>query len=459
MTEDMLEKQLRRYYGRLASEAPSPTLRRDVSTIPDRIVVPARRGLSTRSFALLAAAALMTMVIGGGLIAGGGWLRREAVAPPVSTSSIQPSLLPTPTSSSLPTASPAVARNGLIAYVTRKGGNTQPFYVHLVNPDGSNDRQFDHGTDPAFTHDGQLFFARAWWPLDGSPELVLADRDGANQHVITNKLSDWYELAPDGTSLVVGPDYSDQNEPADLTLVNVADGLSRVLVAADSDVVPTSPAWSPDGHTVAYCMYRPAGDGSSSGVGISVVDVQTGDVRELTDRMGACGISWSPDGRLLAYTAVPDDQPEPSPPPAGASAAPWFPPQDIFVIRADGTGDTNITNSPGEEGAPEWAPDGTSIAYQAFVDNEGSFLSIVDLDGLRPAAAPRRFPSMGGFVWSPDATQLLISHVTSTRDGTQVDDVYSLQLIGRDLVGSPSTIVEAPTIVDFAWQRLPVTGE
>ena len=36
---------------------------------------------------------------------------------------------------------------------------------------------------------------------------------------------------------------------------------------------------------------------------------------------------------------------------------------DIYTMNADGTGVTQITQSPGYDGRPTWSPDGTKLAF------------------------------------------------------------------------------------------------
>jgi Tol biopolymer transport system component len=60
-------------------------------------------------------------------------------------------------------------------------------------------------------------------------------------------------------------------------------------------------------------------------------------VHRLTDSPGEDGApAWSPDGTHLAFESDRDGN--------------W----DIYVIAVDGTGLTNLTRSPGQETTPAW---------------------------------------------------------------------------------------------------------
>jgi TolB protein len=78
--------------------------------------------------------------------------------------------------------------------------------------------------------------------------------------------------------------------------------------------------------------------------------------------------------------------------------------QDLFVIAADGTGETQLTNTPEEEGNPAWTADGKRVLFSVFA-NDASRLYSIDPEGknLREiAAVPGR-----GLALSPDGKRLV----------------------------------------------------
>ncbi len=53
---------------------------------------------------------------------------------------------------------------------------------------------------------------------------------------------------------------------------------------------------------------------------------------------------------------------------------------EIYVMNADGTGVTRLTNSPGEDGGTAWSPDGTKIAFAS--DRDGNYETyVMNADG------------------------------------------------------------------------------
>ena len=73
---------------------------------------------------------------------------------------------------------------------------------------------------------------------------------------------------------------------------------------------------------------------------------------------------WSPDSKKIVYTWLVESEQHPE---AETS--------DLYIINADGTGKTQITNTPSEaEHDPVWSPDGSKIAYHT--DNTGKVFVI-----------------------------------------------------------------------------------
>ncbi len=92
---------------------------------------------------------------------------------------------------------------------------------------------------------------------------------------------------------------------------------------------------------------------------------------------------WAPDGSRIAFVS---DR-------AGNN--------DIYVVGVDGSGLRNLTSTPENELYPAWSPDGTRIAFVSEGD-----LYVMNADGSNPAKLTATNLSRPP-TWSPDGTTLL----------------------------------------------------
>lgn len=190
-------------------------------------------------------------------------------------------------------------------------------------------------------------------------------------------------------------------------------------------------AWSPDGSMLAYTDLD---DGDF--LGLLVLDLATGDVRDLTQGLlQAHSPTWSPDGSQIAFTGIGF--------PAG---------YEIYVIAPDGSGLRRVTDEPndGVSGShmPAWSPDGARIAfnwnlYDGATETERSGIGVVDASGgdgsrLTDTDAVDETPA-----WSPDGTKIAF-----TRKLNGLPDVHLVNADGsgeRRITGNGTDLPSAWT--------------
>jgi TolB protein len=222
------------------------------------------------------------------------------------------------------------------------------------------------------------------------------------------------------------------------------------------------PVWSPDGRHIAFAQTVAVVNGDNSGSyrsAIYVVDADGSNLRRLTGRPGTddIGISWSPDGRYIAYVGLPDGSPLPS---LGAGNAPQDslgPPLDVFVIGADGAGDRNLTNSSANDSQPEWSPDGRRLAYQTSDGGTGYRLTVVLMDGPAAAGPPILGPMLQSYAWAPDGTTLIFVQglVGDPSAGTSTFSSV-IRSVDAELLGPSVAVLSVDGTIPCApsWQRL-----
>ena len=118
--------------------------------------------------------------------------------------------------------------------------------------------------------------------------------------------------------------------------------------------------------------------------------------------------TWSPDGMQIAFRSQRDGNDE------------------IYVMNADGTCQTNLTNDSMADWSPAWSPDGKHIAFARFFDNNPfTDVVLINADGsnlARLTYAHGEYPA-----WSPDGSRIAFA---SARDGNY--EIYVMNSDGSD---------------------------
>ena len=199
--------------------------------------------------------------------------------------------------------------------------------------------------------------------------------------------------SPDGKRIafVAETDVNGTIKDREIYAMNV-DG-SGLTDLTNNPAIDQEPTWSPDGMRIAFASNR---DGDPYNNSIYTMKADGNDVKRLAQN--GSGPAWSPDGKRIAFISLRDQQ--------------------IYIVNADGSDLIRLTNSPAPgngtaQGAPVWSPDDKQIAFRSNRDGN-SEIYLMNADGtgqtnLTKNKAYDDFP-----VWSPNGKWIAF---ISNRDG------------------------------------------
>jgi WD40-like Beta Propeller Repeat len=253
-----------------------------------------------------------------------------AATPPTPTPA--PTPVPRPTRTPAP---PGVVVSGRILMSSNRGG---AYDIYSVT---------ESGTIRPITHLGEAFGAR--FSPDGN--RILFYHTVATAPVLTTHI---YVMNADGSGL-------------------------RDLSARAGGMSDSDPDWAPDGSRVAFVRTPRAGapeiwvmnaDGSGAHR-VVALSIATG-ISSMSVGDFAVQPRWSPDGGRIAYAAVPRTQ---------NPGAPLYP--NIFVVNANGSGETQLTDNDLINSNPVWSPDGAQIAWSAqdFINRQNWRVWVMSASG------------------------------------------------------------------------------
>jgi len=199
------------------------------------------------------------------------------------------------------TGYPAVSADGkLFAFMTYAGGNPQ---IRIHTTDTSRRQTFINPVSsvvatPEFTPDGKsMLFAST---IDGWPQLMIAGIDGGGMRRLSNVHA--IEVSPrvnpkTGSDLLF---ISGRSGHQQLWRMNMDGTDKEMLTSGVGDVA--NPAWSPDGHHIAFCWTRGYEPGNFN---IFVMDIADKVPVQLTSNSGRNENPWwAPDGVHLVFSSM-----------------------------------------------------------------------------------------------------------------------------------------------------------
>ncbi len=234
------------------------------------------------------------------------------------------------------------------------------------------DLVLSNATQPAVSPNGQLLLYHAE-VKDSEGLHVFNMTTGSDVRVTKFREDVTPDWAPDNLRLVF-PSQRSGDRRWQIYLGWADDKGQAVILTAGR-----SPAWSPDGATIAYQGSDPQGNNP----GLYLISTQGGPAARLTNGESDRAPAWSPACKMAALaapaaTATITTTTTATPPTrsvAGgcrvafmsSSGGNW----EIYAADVPGGATQRLTTSPGNDGLPTWSPDGNQIAFVS--DRGGSW--------------------------------------------------------------------------------------
>jgi TolB protein len=244
--------------------------------------------------------------------------------------------------------------------------------IYVMNAEGSSLTRLTNNkvadSDPVWSSDGtQIKFVSGRDAPDSAVcslcwDIYMMNADGSSVAPLTNIDAYIIDLvrSPNGTQIAF---VSDRDEPNletcgkacnyEIYVVN-ANG-NNVTRLTNNTAYDGSPVWSPDGRQIAFVSDRDelnrdtCNDTHTCNLEIYVMNADGNSLTRLTNNT-AYDYSpvWSPDGRHIVFVSKRD---EPNPETCDTACN-----YEIYVMNADGSGLTRLTNNPASDRSPVWSP-------------------------------------------------------------------------------------------------------
>ena len=275
----------------------------------------------------------------------------------------------------------------------------------------------------------------------GSSDIAVINEDGTGQQRLTlNGVDDIQPTwSPDGSQIAFA---SNRGGAFNIFRMN-SDGSGQVPITNSAQWSSLDPDWSPDAQKIVFNSNR-AGIGRNE---VWVMGADGSNPQRLTENRVLVANSsqtiystdmepeWSPDGTRIAFASNRD----------GIANL------EIYVMNADGSNLTKLTDSAQDDSTPTWSPDGTRIAFTSKRQFGFPQVYVMDADGSNPTNITNNLSATASSPsWSPDGATIAYVRIEGFSGS-----VHTLFQMGAD-GSNPTLIVDNKPIVSWmpAWQTL-----
>jgi Tol biopolymer transport system component/DNA-binding winged helix-turn-helix (wHTH) protein len=198
-------------------------------------------------------------------------------------------------------------------------------------------------------------------------------------------------FSPDGSQIAFGWDGGSANADRDLYVKVI--GSDKLLRLTHDPRGVTGAAWSPDGKNIALWRLAPAGDS-----GVFLIPPLGGPERKIASAKCFCmfgsALSWSPDGKQLAFLDHPDNSPSDNT-------------VRLFVLSLNSMERVPVKTDCNLVLTPTFSPHGDYLAWGCIDQHVSIFLQRMS-DG-RVSQLVRGLDGLGGLNWSSDGRHIVFS--------------------------------------------------
>jgi TolB protein len=257
------------------------------------------------------------------------------------------------------------------------------------------------------------------WSPDGSQIVLISNRHGGMKVHLLNPRSEG--KGSDMRQITFGP--AEDDSPAwspdgrEIAFVSIHAGVSDIFVMGANGArirqvtrgmgQNIHPMWSKDGGRILFNttffsgqarshdnsgdQKRLVGEKRDDSIDLATIRTDGSGLRRLTQGGGFTYASYSPDGRSILHRRQ-----------RGQIS-------QVFVMKADGAGDHNVSGAFETDGWPAWSPDGRKIVFSRHGTN-GFQIFVMNSDGSDVRQLTDAAGEFTNARWSPDGKKILCGH-------------------------------------------------